>query len=257
VNMFRGPQGIGAYQQYAEGGAVISEDALTQMRQKVINDYGFDPIDVAMEEGVDPELFLRVMYTENRGQQGPVSEKGAIGLMQLMPDTAAELGVDPNNPLDNARGGARYLRQQLATFQSIPLALAAYNAGPGAVRKYNGVPPYEETRNYVAMIHGVDAGEILPSMNDFYIRVPGEDPSRRPRMRPEGLGTPGYVPAEPAQSEYLMGIGQTFMNTIQPERTPAPYIPNIMQPQEPPQEDARGIEFYRQYAAFQPPTAAG
>jgi len=97
----------------------------------------------------------------------------------------------------------------------------------------------------------------LPSMSDFYIRVPGEDPSRKPRMRPEGLGTPGYVPAEPAQSEYLMGIGQTFMNTIQPERTPAPYIPNIMQPQEQPQEDARGIEFYRQYAAFQPPTAAG
>ena len=246
----------GLFRRYAEGGVVggIPEDALAAMREKVINDYGFDPVDIAMEEGVDPDLFLRVMWTENKGRQGPVSEAGAIGLMQLMPATARELGVDPNNPIDNARGGARYLRQQLNTFQSVPLALAAYNAGPGNVRKYGGVPPFEETRNYVAMIHGVDAGEILPNMNEFYTRVPGEDPSPRPRMRPEGLGTPNYVPPEPVISEYLTtGVGSVFGAPQQAPQRPA--IPNIMQkPAAPePEEEARGIEFYRQYAAFQPP----
>ena len=248
-------------QLFSEGGAVnaISSDALTEMRNKVINDYGFDPVSVAMEEGVDPELLLRVMWTENKGRQGPVSEAGAIGLMQLMPGTAKELGVDPNNPEQNARGGARYLRQQLETFQSVPLALAAYNAGPGNVRKYGGVPPFEETRNYVAQIHGVSTGEILPDMNQFYTRVEGENPSMRPQMRPEGLGTPGYVPPQAPQSEYLMmGLGSVFGGQ-QAQQRPRAVIPNIMQaPQEPPaqapeEEAARGIEYYKQYAALQEP----
>lgn len=245
-------------QLFSQGGAVtaITDEDLTAMRQKVINDYGFDPIDIAMEEGVDPELYLRVMYTENKGRQGPVSEEGAIGLMQLMPGTARELGVDPNDPIQNARGGARYLRQQLNTFQTVPLALAAYNAGPGNVQKYGGVPPFEETRNYVAMIHGVDTGEILPDMNAFYTRVEGEDPSPKPRMRPEGLGTPGYTPPTPVQSEYLMsGLGSVFGGT-RPAEQPAQtrqMIPNIMQQAPQTEEEARGIEFYRQYAAYGEP----
>ena len=239
---------------FAEGGAVgvITPQDLTDMRTKVMEDYGFDPVDVAMEEGVDPELYLRVMYTENRGRQGPVSEAGAIGLMQLMPRTAAELGVDPNIPIENARGGARYLRQQLNTFQSVPLALAAYNAGPGNVTKYGGVPPFEETRNYVAMIHGVDTAEILPNMNEFYTRVEGEDPSRKPRLRPEGFGTESYVPPQPVQSEYLTsGIGGVFSGMQEPkqEKQERPFIPNIMQ-RPPEEEEARGIEFYKQYAAY-------
>lgn len=231
----------GLFRRYAEGGAVtaITEEDLTAMRNKVINDYGFDPIDIAMEEGVDPELYLRVMYTENRGRQGPVSEAGAIGLMQLMPGTARELGVDPNDPVQNARGGARYLRQQLNTFQTVPLALAAYNAGPGNVRKYNGVPPFKETRNYVAMIHGV---------------ATGEDPSPRPRRRPEGLGTPGYVPPEPVQSEDLLaGIGNVFSAQQPAQQAPRrPVIPNIMRKQREmeEEEEARGIEFYKQYSAY-------
>ena len=245
----------GLFRNFAEGGAVaaITNEALTAMREKVMNDYGFDPVSIALEEGIDPELYLRVMYTENRGRQEPVSSAGAIGLMQLMPGTAADLGVDPNDPVQNARGGARYLREQLATFGTVPLALAAYNAGPGNVRKYNGVPPFEETRNYVAKIHGVDTGEILPDMNQFYTRVEGEDPSMRPQPRPAGLGTPGYVPPSPIQSEYLMqGLGTVFPGTAQSEEPRRPYIPNIMQ-QSPEQEEARGIEFYRQYAAFVPP----
>jgi soluble lytic murein transglycosylase-like protein len=139
----------------AEGGEVVapaSEEQLSAMRVKVINDYGFDPITVAMEEGVDPELYLRVMYRENKGRQGPVSDAGAIGLMQLMPGTAEELGVDPNDPKQNAIGGARYLRKMLNQFDSVPLALAAYNAGPGNVAEYGGIPPFAETQNYVKAI---------------------------------------------------------------------------------------------------------
>ena len=72
--------------------------------------------------------------------------------MQLMPGTAAAMGVDPRDPEDNLRGGALYLRQQLDRFGSVPLALAAYNAGPGAVTRFGGMPPFRETRAYVASI---------------------------------------------------------------------------------------------------------
>lgn len=109
---------------------------------------------IAMQEGVDPDLFMRLIEAESSWRPGARSQAGAVGLAQLMPGTAADLGVDPNDPLDNMRGGARYLRQQLDTFGSVPHALAAYNAGPGAVRKYGGIPPYAETQAYVSKITG-------------------------------------------------------------------------------------------------------
>lgn len=102
--------------------------------------------------GVDPRLLEAVAWQESRGRMNAVSVKGALGIMQLMPGTAAELGVNPANMADNVRGGALYLRRQLDRFGSVPLALAAYNAGPGAVLRYGGVPPYRETRDYVARI---------------------------------------------------------------------------------------------------------
>ena len=80
--------------------------------------------------------------------------KGAIGLAQLMPFTARNLGVNPHDPKQNLEGGARYLSQQYRRFGDWRLALAAYNAGPGAVEQYHGVPPYAETRNYVKAILG-------------------------------------------------------------------------------------------------------
>ena len=113
---------------------------------------------IAIEEGVDPDLFLKLVGTESSFNQGAVSSKGASGLAQLMPGTAAELGVDPTDPIQNLRGGARYLRQQLDEFGDPALALAAYNAGPCAVRRYGGIPPFEETQNYVAKILGADGG---------------------------------------------------------------------------------------------------
>lgn len=111
----------------------------------------------AERKGIDPSLVLRVLQTESGGRTGAVSSKGAIGPMQLMPGTAKDLGVNINDPMDNIRGGVRYLAQQLKSFGSPDLALAAYNAGPGNVRKYGGVPPFQETQNYVGKIMGQQA----------------------------------------------------------------------------------------------------
>jgi soluble lytic murein transglycosylase-like protein len=97
-----------------------------------------------------------VMRAESGFQPSAVSPKGAIGLMQLMPETARQLGVDPADPKQNAEGGAQYLHDLLAKYEKDPdqvvLALAAYNAGPGAVEKYHGVPPYRETREYILRV---------------------------------------------------------------------------------------------------------
>lgn len=108
---------------------------------------------VAREEGVDETLFMSLVYQESRFNPCAKSEAGAIGLSQLMPGTAAGLGVNPHNIEANLRGGARYLKQQLETFHgNTNLALAAYNAGPGNVSKYKGIPPFKETQGYVAAI---------------------------------------------------------------------------------------------------------
>ena len=102
--------------------------------------------------GLDLGLLRAVAWQESRGNQSAVSVKGAIGIMQLMPGTAAALGVDPRDPEANINGGAAYLASLLEKFKMVELALAAYNAGPAAVLKYGGIPPYRETRNYVATI---------------------------------------------------------------------------------------------------------
>lgn len=108
----------------------------------------------ARRHGIPEDLFLRLVQQESGWNAKAVSHKGAIGLAQLMPGTARSLGVDPNVPSQNLEGGARYLKTQYDTFGSWRLALAAYNAGPGAVEKYGGVPPYKETKNYVKVIWG-------------------------------------------------------------------------------------------------------
>ncbi len=108
----------------------------------------------ARKHGVPEELFLRLVQQESNWNPTARSHKGALGLAQLMPATAAVLGVDPTNPLQNLDGGARYLAQQYRKFGSWRLALAAYNAGPGAVIKHGGIPPYKETKNYVRKIWG-------------------------------------------------------------------------------------------------------
>ncbi|MBK8804246.1 MAG: lytic transglycosylase domain-containing protein [Fibrobacteres bacterium] len=106
----------------------------------------------ASETGLDESLIRAVIHTESRGKTDALSPKGAIGPMQLMPATASELGVDPRDPVQNILGGSRYLAKMRERFGSDELALAAYNAGPGAVERHGGIPPYAETRSYVKQV---------------------------------------------------------------------------------------------------------
>ncbi|MEP2475122.1 lytic transglycosylase domain-containing protein [Roseobacter sp.] len=110
--------------------------------------------EAAQKHDVPEDLFLRLIQQESNWNPAAKSHKGALGLAQLMPATARSLRVDPLDPRENLEGGARYLKQQYQTFGTWRLALAAYNAGPGAVKKYGDVPPFRETRNYVKVISG-------------------------------------------------------------------------------------------------------
>ena len=106
------------------------------------------------EHGVEPSLIRAIIHAESAYQPDAVSPRGAQGLMQLMPGTQQDLGVvDVFQPASNINGGTSYLAQMLDEFDGdVRLASAAYNAGPGAVRKYGGVPPYSETKEYVRRI---------------------------------------------------------------------------------------------------------
>lgn len=106
----------------------------------------------AKDTGLPANLIKAVVHTESGGDTKARSAKGAIGPMQLMPATAAELGVDPWNPSQNIAGGSRYLASLKARFGDDKLALAAYNAGPGAVQRHGGIPPFAETQAYVKKV---------------------------------------------------------------------------------------------------------
>ena len=107
----------------------------------------------AFASQISPDLIEAVAWRESRSRPGVVSRAGAIGEMQLMPATARSLGVDPYDSNQNYQGGAAYLSGLLRRYNDdLILALAAYNAGPGAVDRWRGVPPYKETRDYVAAV---------------------------------------------------------------------------------------------------------
>lgn len=110
--------------------------------------------DAATRNGVDPRLLAALVWGESEFTPDAVSHAGAIGLTQLMPATADGLGVDPTDPIANLNGGARYLADMLREFGSLELGLAAYNAGPGSVRRAGGIPSIPETQAYVPKVLG-------------------------------------------------------------------------------------------------------
>lgn len=109
--------------------------------------------EAAGKYGVDPKLVSAVAEIESGFSQDAISATGAVGVMQLMPETAESLGVNPYDAKQNIDGGTQYLRQMLDSFNGdVRKAVAAYNAGPEAVREYGGVPPYSETQQYVSSV---------------------------------------------------------------------------------------------------------
>lgn len=109
--------------------------------------------DASLSSGIDPLLLAALVLVESGGDPRAHSKKGAIGLTQLMPKTAKDLRVNPFDPVENLRGGAQYLRYLMERFDGdLIMALAAYNAGPGAVEKRGGIPPYRETHQYVKKV---------------------------------------------------------------------------------------------------------
>jgi soluble lytic murein transglycosylase len=108
----------------------------------------------ARAHNLSPALVRAIIKAESNGQRKAVSRKGAKGVMQLMPFTSKRLNVsDPFDPIENIEGGVKYIKELLATFEGdLTNTIAAYNAGPAAVKKYGGIPPYQETRQYVRRV---------------------------------------------------------------------------------------------------------
>jgi soluble lytic murein transglycosylase-like protein len=130
-------------------GVIVSNAELRRLVQQI-----------SLEHGVDPKLVDALVHVESSYNPRAVSRRGAMGLMQLMPDTVERLEInDPFDPEDNVRGGVREISRLVDRYSgNLQLALAAYNAGEGAVAKYRGVPPYPETRSYVSKILTIYTG---------------------------------------------------------------------------------------------------
>ena len=164
----------------------------------------------AIRQGVSPDLVVNMVRAESSGRADAVSPKGARGPMQLMPATAKELGVDINDWQDNIRGGVRYINQMLNQFGDPVLAVAAYNAGPGNVRRAGGMPDFKETRDYVQKVLGTNM-----ATQDTRSGLRRVDPS----VFGEELDQ--QQPAQPSQSQGgLRRIDPSIMAAA-PEPTPA------------------------------------
>lgn len=153
--------------------SLIQTTAVRHQRNRPLRQVGLDADDWQV-------LFQALVEAESSYNPTAVSPKGAYGLGQLMPDTARSLGVDPRDPSQNLDGAARYLLAQLATFKDIDLALAAYNAGPHRVVEYSGVPPFTETRGYIARVHRIRSRLAGMPVSGPDTRVATRVPTRAP-----------------------------------------------------------------------------
>jgi soluble lytic murein transglycosylase-like protein len=132
---------------------VFPDGAVTVLSDRITGNYAQALQDIAKANDISPHLLEALVWQESRWNPTAMSRAGAIGLAQLMPGTARDLGVDPRDPIQNLAGGARYLRQQLNRFDGdVEKALAAYNAGPGRVMTARGIPSIPETQAYVRAI---------------------------------------------------------------------------------------------------------
>ncbi|MBF0426222.1 MAG: lytic transglycosylase domain-containing protein [Magnetococcales bacterium] len=161
--------------------------------------------EVAYGQGIDPVLLRAVVAVESDFNPRSVSSKGALGLMQLMPGTAHDMGLaNPFNPEQNLRAGARYLKLMLERFPTLPMALAAYNAGPNCVDSFGGIPPYPETRQYIRKVLEIywRNARSLPQDGLDYANAGGRPPGmvavKRERQRTlltDGVPLRSYEPA--------------------------------------------------------------
>jgi Transglycosylase SLT domain len=190
--------------------------------------------EAATTYGLSPALLQALVYQESRYCTDALSPKGAIGLGQLMPGTASALGVDPKDPMQNLHGAAAYLRQQWETFGDWNLALAAYNAGPQAVKDYGGVPPYEETQNYVVHVLG------------YYTALAGDGAETRDVLASAELGpTPVNATNEVAALDESAKADETFISVVitpKVEILVLPPPPLLIAKQEPSRSTTLGLE---------------
>jgi soluble lytic murein transglycosylase-like protein len=181
----------------AEGRKVIFNEAPAQ-RARRFADHLVPVPDAELEvlldrhsqaQSLDRKLVHAVIQVESGFNQRARSQKGAMGLMQLIPATASRYQVqDPYDPDENMRGGTQYLRHLIDRFPGrLDLAVAAYNAGPGAVERYNGIPPYRETRDYVQRVLTLYNG-VEPTLS-----LPGTTPLRNSVIGPSGLRKPRII----------------------------------------------------------------
>lgn len=166
----------------------------------------------ARAQGVDPAHALGIWHAEGAGDMTATSPKGARGPMQLMPGTAKDMGVDPEDLAQNIRGGVTYLKRQLATFKDPKLAFAAYNVGPGAVMAHGGIPDYPETQGYVQRAM---AGAAAPTgLSDD--EVFGPAPATVPPETAPGSAPEAKPPAAAAPTIAMVGGKVVFADTGRP-----------------------------------------